>query len=109
MIRTKPQIINITLRLKSTAYNTAHAYVHLPGAPFAFKYAEVDSLNPAIYCRHALYRPKRYTKIFYISKHTLIPHINNPVSVTNISMPVCFQIWASILILMHYCARWVEH
>ena len=106
MIRTKP---HITLRLKSTAYNTAHAYVHLPGASFAFKYAEVDSLNPAIYCRHALYRLKRYIKIFYIPKHTLIPHINNPVSVTNISMPVCFQIWASILILMHYCARWVEH
>ena len=70
MIRTKPQIINITLRLKSTAYNTAHAYVHLPGAPFAFKYAEVDSLNPAIYCRHALYQPKRYTKIFYIYTKT---------------------------------------
>ena len=91
MIRTKPQIINITLRLKSTAYNTANAYVHLPGAPFAFKYAEVDSLNPAIYCRHALYRPKRYTKIFYIPKHTLIPHINNPVSVTNISCQFAFK------------------
>ena len=37
MIRTKPQII--TLRFKSAAYNTVRAYVHLPGAPFAFKYS----------------------------------------------------------------------
>ena len=36
--KTKLQIINITLRLKSMAYNTVHTYIHLPGAPFAFKY-----------------------------------------------------------------------
>ena len=60
MYLTKPQIINITLRLK-------HAYMYICQEYHLHLNTQVDSLNPAIYCRCALYQPT-YTYEF----HTLI-------------------------------------